>query len=156
MTTPLSICFIIYRWSTLIRLGGQLLRSFNNLLSSQSKEYIQATKNKQTIFARLFPKFSVAVQNLKSRFSGKGQTNEADNSVESVAFPKEQEEIISSRHAFMNERIQKAEASKEIDEETQNQASTESPRMAMMRRNMEKNNARENVISTSQKKGKSR
>ena len=56
----------------------------------------------------------------------------------------------------MNERIQKAEASKEIDEETQNQASTESPRMAMMRRNMEKNNARENVISTSQKKGRSR
>ena len=96
------------------------------------------------------------MQNLKSLFSGKGQTNEADNSVESVAFPKEQEEIISSRRAFMNERIQKAEASKEIDEETQNQASTESPRMAMMRRNMEKNNARENVISTSQKKGKSR
>ena len=62
----------------------------------------------------------------------------------------------SSRRTFMNERIQKAEASKEIDEETQNQAFAESPRMAMMRRNMEKNNARENVISTSQKKGKSR
>ena len=62
----------------------------------------------------------------------------------------------SSRRTFMNERIQKAEASKEIDEETQNQASTESPRMAMMQRNTERNNARENVISTSQKKGRSR
>jgi len=72
-------------------------------------------------------------------------------------FVKTEMEKKSSRMAYMNEQIQlKSEASKEIDEETQNQASTESPRMAMMRRNMEKNNARENVISTSQKKGKSR
>ena len=57
----------------------------------------------------------------------------------------------------MNGQIQsRAEASKEVNEETQNQAFAESPRMAMMRRNMEKNNARENVISTSQKKGRSR
>lgn len=55
----------------------------------------------------------------------------------------------------MNERIQKVEVSKEVDEETQDQASAVLPRMAMMQRNMEKNNARENVISTSQKKGKS-
>ena len=72
-------------------------------------------------------------------------------------FVKTEMEKKSSRMAYMNEQIQlKSEASKEIDEETQNQASTESPRMAMMRRNIEKNNARENVISTSQKKGKSR
>lgn len=150
----------------------------DNILSLQSKEYIQATKNKQTIFARIFPKFTVAVQNLKSFFSSKGQTNEADNSVESVAFPKEQEENITKkeiaesqenqslnnqeqslslkRREHMNERIQKADASKEIDEETQNQASAESQRKAMMRRNMKKKNARENVVSTSQKKGRSR
>lgn len=59
--------------------------------------------------------------------------------------------------AYMNKQIQiKPEASNEIDEETQNQASTESPRMAMMRRNLEMNNTCENVISTSQKKGRSR
>jgi len=34
MTTPLSIGFIIYRWSTLIRLGDQLLRSFNTRVSA--------------------------------------------------------------------------------------------------------------------------
>lgn len=54
--------------------------------------------------------------------------------------------------AYMNKQIQiKAEASKEVNEETQN-----SDRMKMMQRNQERNNARENVISTSQKKGKSR
>ncbi len=63
----------------------------------------------------------------------------------------------SSRHEFMNGQIQsRAEASKEIDEETQNQAFAESPRMKMMQRNQERNNACDNVISTSQKKGRSR
>ena len=82
------------------------------------------------------------------------QDNQSRNNISS-----RDESSISSRRAFMNERIQakaKAEAHKEIDEETQEQASAVSPRMAMMRRNMEKNNARENVISTSQKKGRSR
>lgn len=67
-------------------------------------------------------------------------------------FVKTDMEKKSSRMAYMNERIQlKAEASKEVNEETQNK----SPRMKMMQRNQERNNARENVISTSQK-GRSR
>ena len=152
-----------------------VFEDINNVLSLQPKEYIKATKNKQTIFARIFPKFTVAVQNLKSIFSGKGQTNEADSSVESVAFPKEpkenitktetiaesqgnqslnnQEPSLSSRRAFMNEQIQvkaKADASKEV-----NQASAVSPRMAMMQRNKERNNVRDNVISKT-RNGKSR
>lgn len=152
-----------------------VFEDINNVLSLQPKEYIQATKNKQTIFARIFPKFTVAVQNLKSIFSGKGQTNEADSSVEYVAFPKEpkenitktetiaesqgnqslnnQEPSLSSRRAFMNEQIQvkaKADASKEV-----NQASAVSPRMAMMQRNKERNNVRDNVISKT-RNGKSR
>lgn len=152
-----------------------VFEDINNVLSLQPKKYIQATKNKKTIFARIFPKFTVAVQNLKSIFSGKGQTNEADSSVESVAFPKEpkenitktetiaesqgnqslnnQEPSLSSRRAFMNEQIQvkaKADASKEV-----NQASAVSPRMAMMQRNKERNNVRDNVISKT-RNGKSR
>lgn len=152
-----------------------VFEDINNVLSLQPKKYIKATKNKQTIFARIFPKFTVAVQNLKSIFSGKGQTNEADSSVESVAFPKEpkenitktetiaesqgnqslnnQEPSLSSRRAFMNEQIQvkaKADASKEV-----NQASAVSPRMAMMQRNKERNNVRDNVISKT-RNGKSR
>ena len=68
-----------------------------------------------------------------------------------------QEQSLSlKRREYMNERIQKADASKEIDEETQEQASALSPRMKMMQRNQERNNARNNVISTSQKKGRSR
>ena len=58
-------------------------------MSTVKKQKIMLIRN-----GILFPKFTVAVQNLKSLFSGKGQTNEADNSVESVAFPKEQEENI--------------------------------------------------------------
>lgn len=152
-----------------------VFEDINNVLSLQPKEYIKATKNKQTIFARIFPKFTVAVQNLKSIFSGKGQTNEVDSSVESVAFPKEpkenitktgtiaesqgnqslnnQEPSLSSRRAFMNEQIQvkaEADASKEV-----NQASAVSPRMAMMQRNKERNNVRDNVISKT-RNGKSR
>lgn len=152
-----------------------VFEDINNVLSLQPKKYIKATKNKQTIFARIFPKFTVAVQNLKSIFSGKGQTNEADSSVEYVAFPKEpkenitktetiaesqgnqslnnQEPSLSSRRAFMNEQIQvkaKADASKEV-----NQASAVSPRMAMMQRNKERNNVRDNVISKT-RNGKSR
>lgn len=157
-----------------------VFEDIDNILSLQLKEYKEIRKtNQQSIFGRLFHKFTAVVQNLKSLFSGKGQTNEADNSVESVAFPKKQEENITKketiaesqenqslnnqeqslslkRREHMNERIQKADASKEIDEETQNQASAESQRKAMMRRNMEKKNARENVVSTSQKKGRSR
>ncbi|MBP3748824.1 MAG: Fic family protein [Ruminobacter sp.] len=67
-------------------------------------------------------------------------------------FVKTDMEKKSSRMAYMNKQIQiKAEASKEVNEETQN-----SDRMKMMQRNQERNNARENVISTSHKKGKSR
>ncbi len=160
-----------------------VFEDINNILKlkdvTEYEEIIKKT-NQQTLFNRLFPKFTGAWQNLKSIFSGKGQTNEADNSVESVAFPKEQEENITKtetiaesqenqslnnqeqslslkRREHMNEHIQiKAEASKEVNEETQNQASAESQRKAMMRRNMEKKNARENVVSTSQKKGRSR
>lgn len=146
-----------------------VFEDINNVLSLQPKKYMQTIKNtnQQSIFNRLFPKFTVAVQNLKSIFSGKGQTNEADSSVESVAFPKEpkenitktetiaeslgnqslnnQEPSLSSRRAFMNEQIQvkaEADASKEV-----NQASAVSPRMAMMQRNKERNNVRDNVIS---------
>lgn len=53
----------------------------------------------------------------------------------------------------MNEQIQvkaKADASKEV-----NQASAVSPRMAMMQRNKERNNVRDNVISKT-RNGKSR
>lgn len=160
-----------------------VFEDINNILKlkdvTEYEEIIKKT-NQQTLFNRLFPKFTGAWQNLKSIFSGKSQTNEADNSVESVAFPKEQEENITKtetiaesqenqslnnqeqslslkRREHMNEHIQiKAEASKEVNEETQNQASAESQRKAMMRRNMEKKNARENVVSTSQKKGRSR
>lgn len=66
----------------------------NNVLSLQPNEYIQTIQktNQQSIFGRLFPKFTVAMQILKSIFSGKSQTNKADNSVESVSFPKAQEE----------------------------------------------------------------
>lgn len=32
-----------------------VFEDIDNILSLQSKEYIQATKNKQTIFARMFP-----------------------------------------------------------------------------------------------------
>lgn len=150
-----------------------VFEDINNVLSLQLKKYTQTIKNtnQQSIFGRLFPKFTVAVQNLKSIFSGKGQTNEADSSVESVAFPKEpkenitktetiaesqgnqslnnQEPSLSSRRAFMNEQIQvkaEADASKEV-----NQASAVSPRMAMMQRN----NVRDNVISKT-RNGKSR
>ena len=150
-----------------------VFEDINNVLSLQPKKYMQTIKNtnQQSIFNRLFPKFTVAVQNLKSIFSGKGQTNEADSSVESVAFPKEpkenitktetiaeslgnqslnnQEPSLSSRRAFMNEQIRvkaKADASKEV-----NQASAVSPRMAMMQRN----NVRDNVISKT-RNGKSR
>ena len=57
MTTPLSICFIIYRWSTLIRLGGQLLRSFNrgatcNMITSSEIE--QRLIDNQALFNTLF------------------------------------------------------------------------------------------------------
>ena len=64
-----------------------------------------------------------------------------------------QEPSLSSRRAFMNEQIQvkaKADASKEV-----NQASAVSPRMAMMQRNKERNNVRDNVISKT-RNGKSR
>ena len=73
-----------------------VFEDINNVLSLQPKKYIQTIKNtnQQSIFNRLFPKFTVAVQNLKSIFSGKGQTNEVDSSVESVAFPKEPKENI--------------------------------------------------------------
>ena len=64
-----------------------------------------------------------------------------------------QEPSLSSRRAFMNEQIRvkaKADASKEV-----NQASAVSPRMAMMQRNKERNNVRDNVISKT-RNGKSR
>ncbi len=78
-------------------------------------------------------------------------------SQENQSLNNQEQSLSLERRKYMNNRIQlKPEASKEIDEETQNQASAESPRMPVMRRNMEKNNVRENVVSTSQKKGRSR
>ena len=65
-----------------------------------------------------------------------------------------QEQSLSlKRREYMNEQIQvkaKADASKEV-----NQASAVSPRMAMMQRNKERNNVRDNVISKT-RNGKSR
>lgn len=64
-----------------------VIEDINNILELKDvTKYEQIIKktNQQSIFGRLFPKFTVAVQNLKSIFSGKPQTNEADNSVVST------------------------------------------------------------------------
>ncbi|WP_031580200.1 hypothetical protein [Ruminobacter sp. RM87] len=73
-------------------------------------------------------------------------------SQENQSLNNQEQSLSLKRREHMNKQIQiKAEASKEVNKETQN-----SDRMKMMQRNQERNNARENVISTSQKKGKSR
>ena len=154
-----------------------VIEDINNILELKDvTKYEQIIKNtnQQSIFGRLFPKFTVAVQNLKSFFSSKGQTNEADNSVESVAFPKEQEENItkkeiaeSQENQSLNNQEQSLSLSLErrkymnriqLKPEASNEETQKSDRMKMMQSNSnkERNNACDNVISTSQKKGRSR
>lgn len=152
-----------------------VIEDINNILELKDVtkyERIIKKTNQQSIFGRLFPKFTVAVQNLKSIFSGKPQTNEADNSVESVAFPKEQEENITKKEiaeSQENQSLNNQEQSLSLERrkymnriqlkpEASNEETQKSDRMKMMQSNSnkERNNACDNVISTSQKKGRSR